>query len=228
MKKCKSARVRTGYKSPEGKASDYIRHFVEIAYSGIKVILYPRVSGRTQNRRGNLKAQEFWSRNSLKSYKVEIIDAFCETASGWANDRTRLIAAAELAKREEAVLVAVSTDRFIRSKAFTTDTNPDVLPTVEEYEALIEDTQGVLLATLLPPDTPWRKVHPIQIKMGQKFKGRKGGRPLKKPPGHKKQKRLANGSKVLWMDFCSMSERQIEKNTGIPRRTIRRWIKSKK
>jgi hypothetical protein len=109
---------------------------------------------------------------------------FADVASGWKWDcRPGLRAAIRRAKKEGAIIVAESTDRFIRSKAFHTKNNPGAQPTQDEFLMLQRKADGVQLATILPPDTPWREVRGHQSRRGQNGKQRRGGRP-RKEVGH--------------------------------------------
>ena len=83
------------------------------------------------------------------------------------------------APRYGAIIVAESTDRYLRHHDYHADTT--LLPTVGQFEDLKARAQGVTLATVLPPDATKAEVSSHQKKRGQRAKGNKGGRPAKKP-----------------------------------------------
>lgn len=229
MRKKSAAERRIDSKYPKsrpGKASDYIDHIEDLVkeYPGLPVVLWCRVSGRMQDYKGDLEEMKARDRQELEKLGTDIVGDCQAVVSGWDEDRETLRVAARKARKAGAVLLAESTDRLIRSKAFHTKRNPGAQPTVQEFEELLRATQGVPLATILHPDTPWREVRAWQAKRGQHAKGRKGGRPSKKRPGCKKQKRLANRSKVFWMRLCGMSVRRIASLLKVPTMTVHDWI----
>jgi DNA invertase Pin-like site-specific DNA recombinase len=210
--------------SPPGKGSDYIQHF-DSRIVGILVVLYCRVSGRMQDHRGNLDDQEAADRRWLEDNGATVVAVYRDVASGWNADRPGLMAALEKAREVGAIVVARSTDRFIRSIDYTPE-NPQLQPTVEEYEKLRLATNGVTLATILPPDTPWQEIRGQQSKRGQEAKGQRGGRPQTKEPGWKKRRQLANLPKLRWMVWLGISHRRIAGWLNVPRTTIQRWIQN--
>ena len=96
----------------------------------------------------------------------------------------------KIKKGKSAIIIATSSDRFLRSRNFNTKTNPEVLPTEAEFVELRKLTRKVPLVTLLHPDMSPRQVRSYVSKWGQKVKGNKGGRPKMNKPGYKKQRRL--------------------------------------
>ena len=150
-----------------GRASNYIVHFENLLLTvrTLKVVLYLRVSRCQQRKNGNLKDQEKYLRKMIRWYekkyhvKIDIVDRIKETASGWSYDKIELEKATIIADEYDAIVVlAESSDRFVRSKFYHSYKNPNVLPTVREYEVLKRETGGVTLATIVPPDRPWKKV----------------------------------------------------------------------
>jgi hypothetical protein len=193
-----------------------------------KVLLLCRVSSSDQDRNGSLKAQSEWCRKSLVERGYELFSEFLEVASGWAEDRDVLIRAAKKAKQIGAVLVAESTDRFIRPRYFNPSKNPDAWPSDEEFCRLHTDTLGVPLRTILPWNWRWSRVRAHQIRRGQLIKDRKGGRPKIKKPGYKKLLRFTNISKIYWLRLCGVMSHEIRDLTGIPKRTLQRWLNGRK
>lgn len=215
------------------KASDYIIHFKKLLASNhfIKLVLYCRVSRCWQKKKGNLREQKKYLKKWISYYekkygvKIIVVAIFVEVASGWSNDRKQLVMAAKKAKSHRAILLAESTCRFIRSRNYHPFLNSDILPTISEYESLVKATKGVKLATIMPPNTPWKKVKAYHTKRGQRSKNRRGGRPVIKNSGYKKQCRLDNLKPVLRLHSKSLSLGNISKKTGIPKSTVADWIR---
>ena len=76
-----------------------------------------------------------------------IIAIFREIGSGWQEDWDILIYAAEYVLANDAVLVVEAVTRFFLNRDYSSKTNWNVLPTVEEYCRLQRETHGVKLAT---------------------------------------------------------------------------------
>jgi DNA invertase Pin-like site-specific DNA recombinase len=94
------------------------------------------------------------------------------------------------------------------------------MPSVAEWQDLMEVTQGVTLATVEHPD---HNSHGRHIKLGQQAKG-KGGRPAKTQPGAKKQRREELMPRVLRMHKQGNSFGEIARKLGIAKSTIARWL----
>lgn len=178
-----------------GTASDYIVHFKKLAIQNriLKVILYLRVSRCQQRKNGNLADQERYLKRIIRYYekkyhiKIEIVAVIKETASGWSYDKIELEKATIVADEYDAIVVlAESSDRFVRSRFYHSHKNPDVLPNVREYEALKRESGGVVLATIVSPNKSSKS---YQTKRGMHSKNKLGGRPCKKYAGYKKETR---------------------------------------
>lgn len=161
--------------SPTAKASDFLADLPALLESqpGLRVVLYCRKSSyERQQRRRNLAEQASDLREEAERLGANVLAIFrcweCSYELDYAVDRSTLVAAAEFARRHRAVLVAETTDRFLR--------HPEInrLPTVSQYEKLRRITGDVALATLVHPDDDGRS---HQTKRGQRAKGRRGGRP---------------------------------------------------
>jgi DNA invertase Pin-like site-specific DNA recombinase len=211
-------------KSLPGKASDYIAHFKELAqkHPHMKVILYARVSARTQDHNGNLDEQLASLRKAVQPHKV--ISEFKTVESGWQREHLSLQGAAEMALEVGAVVVAESADRFLRSEKFDTKKNPSILPTVAEYEKLKKIVGVATLATIAPPDNPWKANRGLQTKRGQTAKDNKGGRPLKVESGYKKNRRKKKLPIVARLYRQGLRVSEIVVTTSVPRSTIVDWI----
>jgi len=221
---------RVGPKSKTAQASKYLQHLDEYykQQPDIQAILYCRDSTRHQG--CNLDTYEEVLRRELNQRGISIVGrCYREICSGSDFDnRWKLEQAVEKAKKliakgKRVVIVAPSSDRFLRNKYFTTD-QPDILPTEAEYEKLKELTCGVSLITLLDPDMPPEEVRGYQSKWGQSAKGNKGGRPREKRPGYKKQRRKEKLNKVIELHKQGVNPCQIAAFTLVPVSTINDWI----
>lgn len=221
---------RVGPKSKPAKASEYLQHLDEYykQQPDIQAILYCRDSTRHQG--CNLDTYEEVLRRELNQRGISIVGrCYREICSGSDFDnRWKLEQAVEKAKKLiakgiQAVIVAPSSDRFLRNRFFTTD-HPDILPTEAEFEQLIALGCGVPLATLLHPDMSPEEVRGYQSKWGQSTKGNKGGRPREKRPGYKKQRRKEKLNKVIELHKQGVNPCQIAAFTLVPVSTVNDWI----
>lgn len=197
-------------------------HFLEDLQSVVAVVLYLRVSSHKQNWKGNLDSQEKNLRELMDSMGIEVVAVFRAEAFGWDCDRRELEEACRVAKEHGAIVLAETTDRFVRPRSYHSEKNPDAQPTPNNIDDLRISAQGVTLATHLHPDAPPAEVRAYQTRRGQRTKGRKGGRP-KSRPGYKKEERMINLLKVRWMTIAGMSVREIAKCLGKHTTQIQRW-----
>ena len=147
------------------------------------------------------------------------------THIGSGTDPSWLRQAAEIAKHEDAVLLAESTSRFIRSQQYHSAKRPDAQPSDADLQHLRECTGGVRLVTVLPPDATPQQERAFATKRGQVAKARKGGRPRKSKPGYKKLRRERELSRVHQLRHCGATITEIHIRTGIPRMTIFDWLR---
>ena len=136
--------------SKPAKASDYLYHLTDYykQHPDIIVILYSRVSSGAQKYNCNHDSYKRVLRKVHIKRNIPMIDYFEETTSGWNMDykkRKALIAAVELAKQliakgKHVIILAPSADRFLRNINFNTITNPDILPTIADFEQFRELT----------------------------------------------------------------------------------------
>ena len=208
------------------KASEYLRHLKRLlsVNNSLKAVVWCRVSGREQNRRRNLNNQAISLVRKIESRDVAVVKVFKSISSGWDQDRTVFHQAIEYALHHDAVVIAESTDRFIRSTGFTAKT-PSVQPSRVEWETLADHARNVTLATLLHPDTNWRKVRGYQSKRGIREKGAKCGRPIKFSGCERRLRRQALLARALELHSWHLSLRDIEKELGVPWRTLGDWLR---
>lgn len=178
-----------------------------------------------QRKDGKLDRQAAWAKQQLDTLGVEVVATWraVETAKSFDPTYRSLAPSAAYAPEHNAVLVAVTVDRFVRHKDYHPATNRDVQPTVYQFEKLQELVGGVTMATILPPGQPWRESHSSKIKAGQEVSGRKGGRPPR--PGYKKRRRAKYQKKVEDMRIAGYSPTVIMRVLKLPKTTVYRWAK---
>jgi hypothetical protein len=97
-------------------------------------------------------------------------------------------------------IVAESFDRVIRNKNFNSSTAKGrrAVPTFGDVRYAQMMLRGEFIYTLEPPTSTNEEQHGAHIKRGQRSKGRRGGRPLKKhTPGYRKKRLQKCINKVL-------------------------------
>lgn len=126
--------------------------------------------------------------------------------------------------RTGAILLAETTDRFIRNSSYHSQKRPHLQPTESELVDLEIATEGVQLMTVVHPDAPLSKCRRFQMKRGQEASGAKGGRKKAKQPGYKKLLREQNLPKALEQYHLGKSYGQIAKSIGVAKQTVYDWI----
>lgn len=202
-----------------GKASNFIKPIEEFP-AGTRVVLWERVSKRAQGRNGqNIHDQDLNLWTQAQELGLKVVGVFDHEGSGFgANSWTLLHKAAAYAARHDAILFAETTPRLIRHPAFHTKLWPDAQARDADLQVL---PTNVVIATDLHPDASPKEVRAYDRRRGQQMKNRKGGRP--KAPGYKKRIRLRMKAKVIGL-HPELSQREIAKQTGVPRATVQRWI----
>lgn len=213
-------------KSPRGTASDYLRALATLAPQ--PVVLYCRESSGKQNCTGNLEAQIAFDRQLLEERGFTVVADFAEVASGQRDgsklNRPVLLDAIRYARKHGLPLVAESTDRLIRAWDFT-KYNQGAVPTVNEFELLMAAAGDVPLFTILDPDADWKTVRAFQTQRGRIAKDRKGGRPVGRKPGGMLRRRKLLLIDVRFQHRLGLPLAEIMENTGLPKTTIRDWVR---
>lgn len=160
-----------------GDVCRYIKRALEVIGNETPIVIVARVSTSQQDRRLNLHDQLRNLRQWAVGHRAVIIGEVQHVGRG--ADCYWLRQAAELARQHGAVLLAESVDRFIRHPGFNPKTCSNLQPRERELEELQACTEGMILATLLPPEATPEEIRSFQRRRGQTAKGRKGGRPLK-------------------------------------------------
>ena len=125
-----------------GIASDYISDIRRLK-RGQWVVIYCRVSGYVQEHTKNLRNQDENLKRELEKLGCIVIKSHGEVGPGWKGGRERLALAAKIARKNNAIVVAESVARFIRSRDYNSKRNWKVQPTQAEFRRLQRDTQGV-------------------------------------------------------------------------------------
>ena len=134
---------------------------------------------------------------------------------------------ADIAKRHNAKIVAITTDRLIRHADFKskgTEYERNARANTEDLDDLKRYADGVELVTLVDPDAPMADCMALHKEIGQQVKGRKGGRPRKNPPGYKKERRLRDQPEAVRLRAEGKSIREIAHILGVPVSTVHRWL----
>ena len=207
-----------------GIASNYIRDIKSLK-SGQRAVLICRVSASDQERSKNLRDQVENLKREMERLGFIVIAVFREIGSGWQEDRDVLINAAEYARANNAVVVAESVTRLIRSGDYNGKTNWEALPTVAEYRRLQSDTRGVILATLLDPDATPARIRSFETRRGKRAKGNPGGRPRKRSPGYKKRIKQKYMPIVLNLYEQELNVAAIARKTRLNYNTVYSWIR---
>lgn len=205
-----------------GKASDYINPWNTLR-AGDKVVLTCRVSGREQKRRRNLANQKDFLREQLQPVGVTVDGVIEHQGSGF--DPQWLKRKLLRSYGGDVTLVAISTDRFVRSLFYHTKRNNNAQARTKDLVRLAICTFDLPLVTWLHPDASTEEVQRFQAMLGQWAKGRKGGRPANKRPGYKKRRREQMLHAVLKLRDSGKSQSQIQCETGIPKPTVSRWLR---
>jgi hypothetical protein len=214
--------ARRWLRNVRGKASDYISPF------GIKrgqpVVLCLRVSIRDNVR--NLKYQESNLRRIVKLHGGIVVGVIRFQGSGYL-PWDWIPHAAYIAKKANAVLLAESTDRFIRNRHYRPKSKikQRLQATDEELNELVCCADGVPLMTHLHPDTHWKKVRSYQTIRGHRGKNRTGGRLRSKRPGWKKRRKDELKGRAQRFYKSGMSIRDVAKRLRTPPSTISDWLR---
>jgi hypothetical protein len=209
-----------------GKASRFIRLFD--LKPGDRVYLVLRVSNCERER--NLIDQEVNLRRLVEAVGAIVVGVYRISISG--RDPYWLGYAARQAQKLGAtVLLAESTDRFIRNRYYHSSKHnrKNLQATEKQLEELAYWTRGMKLMTHLHPDASPSEVRSYQSKRGQREKRRKGGRPKNRTAGYKKRRQEEKIGLVLWLHRNNpqkWSVRRIAEKpmVNVPKSTVHEWI----
>lgn len=210
--------------SPVGKASNYIKWLRDIPnLRTLRVVLFCRVSLWKQKHCGNLNRQIAHAQAELRKLGVNVLAVFKEanTAKEFDEDHRTLAGAAYYAREHDAILVATTTDRYVRHVRFE-PSKPHLLPRVHEFEQLLAMTLGVTLATIEHPDATPSEVRSVRSRAGQIESGNNGRRPGK--AGYKKRRRLKLQPQAKAMRREARTLGEIEAQLHVKRSTLQGWL----
>lgn len=215
--------------SPPGIASDYLRYFPDLVAKGVveDVVLYCRVSSRSQRRKANAADQEAGMRRILAALDVPVLGCHIDDGvSGWrVDEQLELAAAVEVARRSgpRTIVLAESTGRFRRHIDY--NGTKSAVPTVADFEDLMHRVDGVVLATMLHPDAPLEEVRQFETMRGQHAKQNQGGRPAKRR-SQANYKQAYAVDKLTWARRLGMtSKKEIARFYRRAPSTVRGWVK---
>lgn len=204
----------------------------------IKAVLYMRESTWRQQQGGNLKNRLDELRRRIRNYGIQVLDEFTEVISGRnLDDRSGLVDAIEATREfqkcfpdDTTVLVTDTRNRFIRGLQYNGQASTDeILPI--QWADLAKMAQGVMLATVIPPDASFKRVKQYEIEPA-----RQAGKPFGRPKGSCKRKRCKPGAmlrrrerllpQVHRLHDRGESQRSIAKKLKVSNSTISDWLKS--
>jgi len=213
-----------------GKASEIIQPFrIE---RGRKYVVLCRVSSHEQGKRANLENQKVMLRKLVEEGGGIVIAVIEHEWSGKGSRWLEMLdEAATVALKNDATILAATTDRLIRSSWFYSNRKERIEIRAQKLDLrdLRTATWGVPLMTFLDPDAPAEECRSLTIRWGQEVKGNKGGRPLKKGQGYRKRRKAKYLPRIQEMCESGCSRAQIVKTivteAGVERMTVYRWIK---
>jgi hypothetical protein len=132
-------------------------------------------------------------------------------------ERAVLRWAVEFAAARNCPVVAETSDRLLRSSRYRCDTAPHAVPSVFEFFRFAAHCRRVRLATILHPDTTWRRVRAHQTSRGMKITPCKAG--------DKKAWRMEIRPRVIERALSGDSDRLIAEEEGVPRSNVQRWLR---
>jgi len=203
-----------------GKARKYISLFR--IKPGDKVIIACRVSTGPQEDKMNLDDQERFLRRQVERSGGTVIGVVKRSISGV--DPFWLGKAVALAKKTGTIILAESTDRFIRHPSYHSKNEPDWQARHIDLDRLRYVADGVELMTFLDPEATPGEVRSHQTRRGQQLKGRVGGRPKKQEAGYKKRRREELLPEVRELRKQGKSQRQISREINVAQSTIHGWL----
>lgn len=222
----------------KGKAANFIREFS--VKPGDRFIVLCRVSSTAQGKRYSLDGQaEFLPKAVLAAGGTLVCDPIQIEWSGrgrvWL--RRELAKVVNLARKHNAILLAATTDRFIRSYWFR-PTSRKRAQAQAQYADLMElqtAAQGVVLMTYLHPDASPGECKSLLTSWAMKAKGQRGpkcGRPRKPDtlPGWRSRRKAAVLPIVLSLSAQGKSSRDIanevllRSGSRVSHTTISAWI----
>lgn len=220
--------------NPEAKPSDYdVRSLDDALQSAIipAVVLYCRVSGRKQDLDSQLKG----SRHFVADRGIRVARSHGETAKGRFLDpqeRPALHAALSDARRRGVPLVVPCSSRIVRNSDYDAYRQPDLKPTVAEFEQFAKLADGITVLTLSDPDASCPDDEAFLRKLTADATGRPVGRPRKRAPGFRKDRRDRLRARVRALRRQGLSLRKIadvltREGFRVTHTAVANWLKGR-
>jgi hypothetical protein len=216
-----------------GQASIYIEQFQ--VRPGDRFVLVLRVSSKKQADRHNLRAQETELREAVGSRGGIVIEVFHYVGQGHGDAWLDFLGGvAQFALQHDAILLATTTDRFIRHPDYRSNEHPhsQAQARIEDLEALHQATFGVRLMTLVDPDASPTDCSRSRAEWATKMRRNSGGRGNSNSgPGYRKRLRQrwlpyvleqhsrGNSAHDIWLDI----NERIGPDASISYSTVCRW-----
>lgn len=208
----------------ECRPSDYgIRHLEDLQ-PGTLVWLWVRVSSQQQAANGKLKQREQELRDAVAS-KGGIVVGVTSCVARACDATAELEEAIRCAKEAGAVLLARDTARFARHPDHTAKAK--LPPRAEDLDNLRRLSDGVILMTVIEPDTLPGKDEAQSGPSAQAQTGKWGGRKAKAKRGPYKRnyKKAYAIDKLVWMRRLGILEKKaIARLFGKSPSTVRGWV----
>lgn len=220
MRERVSARPTIELRIRAGKASNFIKHFGTNAWLGIRVVLCCRVS--TQSQRNHLPDQVAYLTRIVEAAGGTVVDIVCY--EGWGGNPNWLVDAARKAQACGAILLAETTDRFIRSDDYHQSKRPNSQATEDDLELLRMCVGDVTLMTDLPPDETPGNVRSLQSSRGKNAKGNNGGRPKKRKKRIQKRWSIETKAQARQLHAKGFSLRRIAAKLNATVSTVQYWL----
>jgi hypothetical protein len=193
-------------------------------------VLYCRVSGRRQD----LGAQKRGARRYCEEAGFGVEHTFGEKVPGWnldPDERPVLYRAIALCRQTGLPLFIPCTSRLLRSATYHAHHSPHARPLVPEFDELMKVLGRVEVLTLNEPDADPVDDEAFLGRLSAGESGRRVGRPRKKCPGYRNERR-AEYLPVAWKlrkqgrSFAEIA-RIVSLKSGIPisPRGMQNWFK---
>ena len=209
-----------------GKASRIILHFRTAYKWGRKVILWCRESD--EKNKGHLTDQflELW--DACVRLGAEVVGVIFDVFYGYVTDpgwKARILKAEEMARRQNAILLATEPNRFVRNELVRTNDEElwDLQANEAELDVLGSLTSGVVLMTLCPPDVSPSDERSLQTKRGLRAGAMQSAKPSEMRT-HWKPIAIAMWKAKVGLEKEIFSVRKIAKYLGQKKSTIHDWI----
>lgn len=206
---------------------NFIQHIDQLT-TKTNVVLHCRSSREQQKYKGNLDDQVKSCTDEIVRRKLPIYFTQAVVCSGWKPEEY-IPSIVQKAKECNGVIVAETIDRLMRPMDYHSVTNPEAFLNDWMLGKLEKLLDGVPTFTLQNPNATPGENRSQQTKRGQKEKGNKGGRPMRR-----------DNFRKVWIPWIldlhesGLSIREIQKQLEfmsqelIPIPTIHRWLKKKK